>query len=158
MSWRVWKNSHFVLAGHFNWFSHVCCKHERPLNCRFQKILALIASVANVHCNCFTIVDKSEITTHPSNVTKTEGENVTLHCNATGYPLPTLSWTKDGSGISNNSRISFSADKKQLAITKANRVDRGAYRCVANNSLGNDTSMAAVVDVQCKSTTSYLDH
>ena len=120
--------------------------------------MALIASVANVHCNCFTIVDKSEITTHPSNVTKTEGENVTLHCNATGYPLPTLSWTKDGSDISNNSRISFSADKKQLAITKANRVDRGGYRCVANNSLGNDVSMAAVVDVQCKSTTSYLDH
>ena len=120
--------------------------------------MALIASVANVHCNCFTIVDKSEITTHPSNVTKAEGENVTLHCNATGYPLPTLSWTKDGSDISNNSRISFSADKKQLAITKANRVDRGAYRCVANNSLGNDASMAAVVDVQCKSTASYLDH
>ena len=110
----------------------------------------LIASVANVHCNCFTIVDKSEITTHPSNVTETEGESVTLHCNAIGYPLPTLSWTKDGSDIGNNSRISFSADKKQLAITKASRVDSGAYRCVANNSLGNDTSMAAVVDVQCK--------
>ena len=43
-------------------------------------MLALIASVANVHCNCSTIVDKSEITTHPSNVTKTEGENVTLQC------------------------------------------------------------------------------
>ena len=116
----------------------------------FKKMLAPIASVANVHRNCFTIVDKSKITTDPSNVTKTEGENVTLHCNATGYPLPTLSWTKAGSDISNNPRISFSADKKQLAITKASRADSGAYRCVANNSLGNDTSMAAVVDVQCK--------
>ena len=116
----------------------------------FKKMLAPIASVANVHRNCFTFVDKSKITTDPSNVTKTEGENVTLHCNATGYPLPTLSWTKAGSDISNNPRISFSADKKQLAITKASRVDNGTYRCVANNSLGNDTSMAAVVDVQCK--------
>ena len=118
--------------------------------------MALIVSVANVHCNCFTIVDKSEITTHPSNVTKTEGENVTLHCNATGYPFPTLSWTKDGSDISNNSRISFSAEKKQLAITKASRVDSGAYRCVASNSLGNDTSMAAVVDVQCKLSGTFI--
>ena len=109
-----------------------------------------IATVANVHRNCFTIVDKSEITTHPSNVTETEGENVTLHCNALGYPLPTLSWTKDGFDISNNPRISFSTDKKQLAITKASRVDSGAYRCVATNSLGNDTSLAAVLDVQCK--------
>ena len=119
-------------------------------------MLALIASVANVHCNCSTIVDKSEITTHPSNVTKTEGENITLHCNATGYPPPTLSWTKDGSDISNNSRISFSADKKQLAITKASRVDSGAYRCVASNSLGNDTSIAAVVDVQCKLSGTFI--
>ena len=115
-----------------------------------KKMLAPLASVANIHRNCLIIVDKSEITTHPSNVTKKEGENVTLHCNATGYPLPTLSWTKAGSDISNNPRISFSADKKQLAITKASRADSGAYRCVANNSLGNDTSMAAVVDVQCK--------
>ena len=113
-------------------------------------VAKFIATVANVHRNCFTIVDKSEITTHPGNVTKTEGENVTLHCNALGYPLPTLSWTKDGSDISNNPRISFSTDKKQLAITKASRVDSGAYRCEATNSLGNDTSLAAVVDVQCK--------
>ena len=118
--------------------------------------MALIACVANVHCNCFTIVDKSEITTHPSNVTETEGESVTLHCNATGYPFPTLSWTKDGSDIGNNSRISFSADKKQLAITKASRVDSGAYRCVANNSLGIDTSMAAVLDVQCKLSGTFM--
>ena len=119
-------------------------------------MLALIASVANVHCNCSTIVDKSEITTHPSNVTKTEGENVTLHCNATGYPLPTLSWTKDGSDIRNALRISFSADKKQLVIIKASQVDSGVYRCVASNSLGNDTSIAAVVDVQCKLSGTFI--
>ncbi|XP_066015799.1 hemicentin-1-like [Pocillopora verrucosa] len=107
-------------------------------------------SIGNASSDAATLVVeyKSEITTHPSNVTNTEGENVMLHCNATGYPLPTLSWTKNGSDISNTLRISFSADKKQLAITKASRVDSGAYRCVATNSLGNDTSIAAVVDVQ----------
>ena len=89
-------------------------------------------------------------------MTETEGENVTLHCNAIGYPLPTLSWTKDGCDIGNNSRISFSADKKQLAITKASRVDSGAYRCVANNSLGIDTSMAAVLDVQCELSGTFM--
>ena len=83
-------------------------------------------------------------------MTKIEGENITLHCNATGNPLPTLSWTKDGSEISNNPRISFSEDKNQLTITKAERVDSGAYRCVASNSLGSNTSDAAVVNVQCK--------
>ena len=30
------------------------------------------------------------------------------------------------------------------------RTDRGEYRCVARNRVGNDTSNAADLDVQCK--------
>ncbi|PFX19584.1 Netrin receptor DCC [Stylophora pistillata] len=97
---------------------------------------------------CFTIVDRGEITTNPSNVTKREGENVTLHCNATGNPLPTLSWTKYGSHIGNNPRISFSEDKNQFTITNAKGEDSGAYRCVAINCLGNNTSGTTFVNVQ----------
>ncbi|XP_022799389.1 peroxidasin-like, partial [Stylophora pistillata] len=81
-------------------------------------------------------------------MTKREGENVTLHCNATGNPLPTLSWTKDGSDIANNHRISISEDKKQLAITIANREHRGGYLCVAHNEVGNDSLIIAILDVQ----------
>ena len=77
---------------------------------------------------------------------------MTLSCNTTGNPLPTISWTKHESPVdtSNNSRTSFSEDKKQLTITNVNRTDSGAYRCVASNSLGNDTSDAAILDIQCK--------
>ena len=74
---------------------------------------------------------------------------MTLSCNATGNPAPTISWRKNGSPISNN-RISLSPDKKQLTITNVNRTDSGEYRCVASNSLGNDTSSAATVNVLCK--------
>ena len=96
------------------------------------------------------ITDIPEITTHPKNVTTTEGGNLTLSCNATGNPVPKISWTKDGSPISSNSRISLSQDDKQLTITNVNRTDSGEYRCVADNSLGNDTSNAAKLYVQCK--------
>ena len=76
---------------------------------------------------------------------------MTLSCNATGNPVPTISsWNKDGSATISNFRISLSADNKQLTITNVNRTDSGEYRCVASNSLGNDTSSAATVDVLCK--------
>ena len=75
---------------------------------------------------------------------------MTLSCNASGNPVPTISWTKNGSPVnaSNNSRVSLSKDKKQLTITIVSRTDRGEYRCVANNSVGN-TASAATLDIQC---------
>ena len=77
---------------------------------------------------------------------------MTLSCDATANPVPTISWTRNGSPIDNsgNSRISFSANKKRLTITNVSRTDSGEYRCVANNSLGNDTSNAATLHVKCK--------
>ena len=75
---------------------------------------------------------------------------MTLSCNATGNPVPTISWTKDGSPISSNSSVSLSVDNKRLTITNVNRNDSGEYRCVAGNSVGNEISIAAKVDVQCK--------
>ena len=103
--------------------------------------------------DCLIVTDKPEITAHPQGVAKTEGDNVTLSCNATANPVATISWTRDGSPVDtggNSPRISFSNDIKQLTITNVHRKDSGEYRCVARNSLGNDTSNAASLDVQCK--------
>ena len=98
------------------------------------------------------VTDKPTIIVHPDAQTKTEGENVNLVCDATGNPPPRISWTRNGISVdlSGNSRISFSADKKQLTITNVSRTDSGEYRCVANNSVGNDTSNPATLNVQCK--------
>ena len=74
---------------------------------------------------------------------------MTLSCNATGNPGPTISWTKDESQISSNSRISLSDDKKKLTITNVRRTDSGEYRCVANNKIGNDNSSGATLNIQC---------
>ena len=99
---------------------------------------------------CFHFTDQPEITAQPQNMTLTERENVTLSCNATGNPAPSISWTKDGSAA-NSLRISLSLDNKQLTITNVSRDDSGDYRCVANNSIGAAvTSNVATLDVQCK--------
>ena len=98
----------------------------------------------------FKIADKPEITSHPKSVDIKEGGNVTFSCNSTANPLPTTSWTKDESPITNDSRISYSVVNKVLTIMNVNRKDSGEYRCVASNKLGNDTSKAAELNVKCK--------
>jgi len=80
----------------------------------------------------------------------TEGGNLTLSCNATGNPVPTISWTRDGCPVNTSGRINFSENKKELTMTDLSRTESGEYRCVATNSLGNDTSNAATLNVQCK--------
>ena len=74
---------------------------------------------------------------------------MTLSCNATGNPVPTISWNRDGSPVNKDGRISFSNEKKQLTIMNVSRIDSGEYRCVAENRVGNDTSNATL-NVQCK--------
>ena len=78
---------------------------------------------------------------------------MTFTCDAIGNPVPSMSWSRDGSPVEtsdNSSRISFSVDIKELTITNVSRTDSGEYRCVAENSVGNEASMAAKLDVQRK--------
>ena len=105
----------------------------------------------------FFFIDQPEIITHPKNVTIEERLPMTLFCNATGNPPPTLSWTKDGSPLNDTQGITFSGDNKTLSIASINRSESGNYRCVARNGLGSDLSNPAKVDVQCKcSSNSFL--
>ena len=101
--------------------------------------------------DCFIVTDEPEITAHPESVAETEGNNVTLSCNAAANPAPTISWIRDGSPVNTtiNSRISFLEDNKQLTITNVNRTDSGEYRCVARNNFGNANSNDATLDIQC---------
>ena len=105
-------------------------------------------------CWCFLMTDQAEFSTHPQNATKTAGDNMTFSCDASGNPVPTFSWNKDGSPVNTsvNPRITFSADKKQLTITNVNKAESGSqYQCLANNSIGQAiTSNSASLNVQCK--------
>lgn len=106
---------------------------------------------------CCLLTDPPEFTPHSQDASKSEGDNVTLSCNATGNPAPTISWFINGFAVDtsiNNSRISFSGNQKHLTITNLSRTDGGKYRCKANNRVGNRTyfsaSDVATLDVQCK--------
>ena len=86
------------------------------------------------------IIVAPQITTHPQNKTVTEGNNITLSCNASGDPEPVISWFRGESVLTrDDARIFLGADSKQLTITSIKRNNTGEYRCVANNSAGNAT-------------------
>ena len=94
--------------------------------------------------------DKPEIATHPQNITTREGQNVTLYCNATGNPAPTISWYTDGYPINNSFSTNLSPSHEQLTIMNVKRTDSGDYTCRAKNRVGTDTSNASTINVRCK--------
>ena len=72
----------------------------------------------------------------------TEGDNVTLHCNATGFPVPNISWIKASSGY-------VESRTKTLLVTAITRGESSNYICHASNEIGNDTQTCEI-DVHCK--------
>ena len=102
---------------------------------------------------CFLIIVAPQIATQPQGGPVIQGQNVNFFCNASGNPVPTITWTRNGSVLTSSvARISFGAESRELTITSINRADSGEYRCVANNNEGNVTSDAATLDVQCEYT------
>ena len=101
----------------------------------------------------FPYSDKPAFTTYPLNQTVQEGDNVTLLCDATGNPKPTISWTIDGLtvNITVHPRISLTSDNKQLTVRNVKRTDSNhQYRCRANNSVETITTVDASLNVQCE--------
>ena len=115
--------------------------------------LSVVPPTCVVLIVCFLIIVAPQIATQPQGGPVIEGQIVNLFCNASGNPVPTITWTRNGSVLTSSvARISFGAEGKELKITSINRADKGEYRCVANNSEGNVTSDAATLDVQCEYT------
>ncbi|XP_035223315.1 neural cell adhesion molecule 1-like isoform X2 [Stegodyphus dumicola] len=70
-----------------------------------------------------------------------EGEEISISCEASGDPTPTISWKKPGSD-----KLQQVREKNRIVISEANRSHAGSYECVASNSLGISTS--AIIRVQ----------
>ena len=71
-----------------------------------------------------------------------------ITCTATGYPVPDIVWlNNDGSEVDENRLIPGSTMTTDITNVPGvsvsmivRRSDGGVYTCVANNSVGNDTS------------------
>ena len=65
---------------------------------------------------------------------------MTLSCQVSGVPTPTVSWIKSGGQRYNG---------HMLEVKHINRTQRGKYKCEASNECGNATK-TATINVQCK--------
>ena len=88
----------------------------------------------------FSFTVPSSITQITQDQNVTEGDNLTLTCNASGMPQPNVSWIKPGGQRQYGHMLEF---------TNINRSQAGEYKCEASNECGNATE-TATIDVQCK--------
>ncbi|VDI60689.1 Hypothetical predicted protein [Mytilus galloprovincialis] len=67
----------------------------------------------------------------------TNKTNLLIPCHVTGYPLPYITWTVNGSKISNNDKFLVRADG--LLIQRVTYTDHGSYTCTTRNIVGKKT-------------------
>ncbi|XP_068622932.1 hemicentin-1-like [Battus philenor] len=64
------------------------------------------------------------------------GSNVTLQCDAIGFPVPIISWQFNGELLKKNTTYLSFNDVGSLNLTRAQREQEGRYECVAENLAG----------------------
>ena len=77
-----------------------------------------------------------------------EGNNLQLTCEASGTPLPSITWTKEEPG--NQGSTSVVQEGKVLTITNINRTDAGNYTCTAYNGFDKPENQTVYVNVNCE--------
>ena len=82
------------------------------------------------------------ITRKPSSVIVEEGQNVSLVCQATGQPTPTVTWRKLYGNVMKNR---FKNDNLKMTILNVMKEDGGEYVCSAKNILNKDSVVAQVM-------------
>ena len=68
-----------------------------------------------------------------------EGQNLTLNCNGTGYPVPTYWWLRLDDVLPSRA---VGVNSSALTITNVSQNDVGQYACVAVNNRGTNQSWA----------------
>lgn len=86
-----------------------------------------------------------QVTPLPAMISRNYGMDLTLTCNATGYPTPNLSWLKDGTTLQTMQGTTVTIITvnntvySTLSITSLMDDHNGVYTCLASNVLPNGT-------------------
>ena len=78
-----------------------------------------------------------------------EGSLVTLSCNATGRPTPTITWTKVEDHGTDSAPLLPVVDGIYV-LSNIKRSANGTYRCTAHNGVGTPVNHTVSVNVECK--------
>ncbi|TRZ22552.1 hypothetical protein HGM15179_004536 [Zosterops borbonicus] len=72
----------------------------------------------------------------PENISTVEKNPISLVCEASGIPLPTITWLKDGLPITLNGSVRILSGGRTLRLSPAGVADEGRYTCVVTNAAG----------------------
>ena len=96
--------------------------------------------------NHYSFAEPANIAVYPSTVSDYFGAEVIVQCFASGNPLPTVNWYKDGILLSTNGKIvivetslSNTNISKELTISSLKLSHEGTYTCFGSNTLPNGT-------------------
>jgi len=114
----------------------------------------------NVNLSNFFLAVIPLITTNPSSQNVSLNENITLSCEAVGFPTPSILWFHNDSEAidpqaNSDQVISTGAVSSNLTIATAMVNDSGNYFCQASSIAGVSISEVARVLVQSKFTKHY---
>ena len=92
------------------------------------------------------------IVTGPQTQNVTAGSSFMLVCNATGYPVPSIEWTLNGTSytIRDSSVTTITvteglrSNTSDITVTNAMTNDTGVYECIATNRVDTDMQNATV--------------
>ncbi|XP_054716099.1 lachesin-like [Uloborus diversus] len=79
-------------------------------------------------------------------VQTTSGATVSLHCYATGYPEPKVSWRRENNDILPTGGAVYRGNI--LSIHNISKYDRGTYYCIAENGVGKGARRHVGVEVE----------
>ena len=108
------------------------------VNVRQHKYKPYIYLKYSIFCSIVPV----QVIVLPQNVKVNKTNSISLSCDASGFPAPSITWTKSGQTLSNTA---------QLYISSSDKSDAGEYTCTASNGVGQPKTAKAYVIVQCKS-------
>jgi len=91
----------------------------------------------------------ARVVLNPQNGEVIAGRSAVVVCMAHGVPVPTITWVKSSTILTNDSRVIIQETeliengmtfvRSILKICSASESDGGQYSCIANNVIGNDS-------------------
>ncbi|XP_067585037.1 hemicentin-1 isoform X1 [Pseudorca crassidens] len=74
----------------------------------------------------------------PENISVVEKNSVSLTCEASGIPLPSITWLKDGCPVNFSSSLRILSGGRTLRLMQTRMEDAGQYTCVVRNAAGEE--------------------
>ncbi|XP_011902754.1 PREDICTED: hemicentin-1 isoform X2 [Cercocebus atys] len=74
----------------------------------------------------------------PENISVVEKNSVSLTCEASGIPLPSITWLKDGWPVSLSNSVRILSGGRMLRLMQTRMEDAGQYTCVVKNAAGEE--------------------